>query len=1165
MLRFLCKCVIDARLLALSTSPSLSLWSPLASVVLSRLADDGEPLESPAVAGFALDALSSLLVHRAARAAGGDSTAAAALTSHAAAVLQPRRCTDTVRRSLQRVRGTHAHSPADVALAVEARFRYDPWCTVQAVEEEARAAGQLTSRPAVATLCVALRSLPPSLLLRAVLPRHDRDAAALALHLQLLHTRLQDCAASLSSEVSPSSTASWRDDASPSTFTLAALVAVTASVDVLPLCVPGDDVAAAALARLLGVLSLAHGVLSRRGASDASLSAVVAAVTSSGVVDSVVLAVAALPSPSLPLLQSLSSLVGVSSPAQRVALARMLLSHVLQRCGAAADGVAAWLSGGDDAAADGKRRKVGSGAKANGETDSNGDSHAHRAQLLSVCRTLTVCAVESAASPSSQALGVDVSALQLPLSLPLLWSLLLHQRQAADAASPLPSSWRAAVVLGHVVASSLPHALSLCSTVDELLARADVAAAADALTAASPHDAVAAAAAAVAAATSDTDTIAADDSVQRVLLLMPALESLLRLPRLAAAWLLSERGSAAARQLVAVLTPVLATHVCAADDQHGTARRGQAHVVHTCRLVLQHVLTLSHVDTASACAASMEQWLKALLQAAKGSAGNRASMWLPPSVTVVNLAPLLSLLEPRVPGVSRRLLLTALRSAASLMAGVSSSDELQGTTQRSVDTAAAAVSATLRHSEPTVLFHAPMAKTTRMCAGFVHAALGLPLLLTPVLRSCRDLLVALSLHGKWSYKDDGAVDGVPTRVQPAWIFDRLVSHPRFSRCFVKRVWSDVPLLVDVLRVLVDKDPNCASADVLVVVLCAYDASLSDRDRSIRALAQLYETESRVTLASVGYVWGVAAQQCVRTVARRGDGGAAVAAGGDGDAATPAADFVPRLHASTVVTFSDNLWWVVDNEAGVAAVGSGTPASTPDAAAATGIDPARVVECVDTFPIHRSLTPPLPPLTYNHGAAAVAAVDDAPALPPFADVEGMDVARTYDPSFVLPALVQALSAGHVLPRKFVSAGGLSLAVMALTSSSRDVRAFGYDAIALFSEQLSAAVEQDKAAGCLAQRSSGGAASVFREALQVHTCVQVLRGSVPAPFARMPAFLTAFVAMTLQVGLLYLVHCCQWWRCVCGAVLTMSCCVPRCQVILQPSHALYTILNKVGGAT
>ena len=106
---------------------------------------------------------------------------------------------------------------------------------------------------------------------------------------------------------------------------------------------------------------------------------------------------------------------------------------------------------------------------------------------------------------------------------------------------------------------------------------------------------------------------------------------------------------------------------------------------------------------------------------------------------------------------------------------------------------------------------------------------------------------------------------------------------------------------------------------------------------------------------------------------------------------------------------------------------------------------------------------------------------------------------YDPMFMLPLLNHLLSASEVPVRTFVSCGALSIAVVALSSRVKAVRAMAYGAVAQYLELLA------------------GDAEGFRERPQVELVLRVMQASVPAPFAQLPALLCLFVTEALEVSL------------------------------------------------
>ena len=169
----------------------------------------------------------------------------------------------------------------------------------------------------------------------------------------------------------------------------------------------------------------------------------------------------------------------------------------------------------------------------------------------------------------------------------------------------------------------------------------------------------------------------------------------------------------------------------------------------------------------------------------------------------------------------------------------------------------------------------------------------------------------------------------------------------------------------------------------------------------------------------------------------------------------------------------------------------------------GLDPARLATTINNFPVHRGMR---------------RSEDSAR----FAEVADMPVGRVYDPAFVLRLLRQVATSGQLQPRKFVTGGALAFTIMALTSSQQSVRSVAYEVMGLF-DQIVAVAQTAKTA------PAKKAAGAFRELPQVTLVLDVLKASVPAPFAQLPAVVCAFLAQCLGV-------------------------------MMHPQHSLYKSLNK-----
>lgn len=174
-------------------------------------------------------------------------------------------------------------------------------------------------------------------------------------------------------------------------------------------------------------------------------------------------------------------------------------------------------------------------------------------------------------------------------------------------------------------------------------------------------------------------------------------------------------------------------------------------------------------------------------------------------------------------------------------------------------------------------------------------------------------------------------------------------------------------------------------------------------------------------------------------------------------------------------------------------------------------------------------------------AAAAAFLPAPASDAglVAGAPGLTRTRTrsrgsaYDPSWTLSALAHCMLSGRVQARRFITCGGLSLALGALTSAHEDVRKVGYAVVGAFYELIAPSVAAAAAAAGAAEGGAAGASAgarapprtggggprgpssnlpplLFREQPLVRALMALLRSSVTVPFQRIPALHACFIA-------------------------------------------------------
>lgn len=395
------------------------------------------------------------------------------------------------------------------------------------------------------------------------------------------------------------------------------------------------------------------------------------------------------------------------------------------------------------------------------------------------------------------------------------------------------------------------------------------------------------------------------------------------------------------------------------------------------------------------------------------------------------------------------------------------------------------------------------------------------------------------------------------------LFAAIVGSPEFVRLFaIGRVaerdaaQSAASLL---LYQLIEADVGCLegerTSDIMRLLLSAYSASMSIKDRCIFGVLQLFEKNGH-GLASVGYKWGDAAVDALRVdddgalaaskvtsktaalieeytwvydgapgrgklakpvrVAARSDGVAPAAGATDGTA-TEGAD------ATTEDKSGSGAAEGADEDEAEEAAGDATTAAGHGRVKGRasrlgfGLLYHRVHATMSRFPVYRSLSPEsLQQLMRDAGVVMPAGVtaenmlrwedcdglgsDGAPASQGItASLYGADTETVYDPSFVLPLLLHILSTSKPHSKKFVISGALSIALGSLSSACRDTRASAYDVVAGYFEMISSEEER------------------FREKAELHHALRVLRDSVPEALARLPTLHALFVAEAADIAL------------------------------------------------
>jgi hypothetical protein len=334
-------------------------------------------------------------------------------------------------------------------------------------------------------------------------------------------------------------------------------------------------------------------------------------------------------------------------------------------------------------------------------------------------------------------------------------------------------------------------------------------------------------------------------------------------------------------------------------------------------------------------------------------------------------------------------------------------------------------------------------------------------------------------------------------------------------------------IAKLLLVLTTADAACVSADLLPVIAAAYTASLSVTDRTLRRLMVLYEVHG-FSPASIGYTWSASALahiQWHKQLWMR---------------SSPEAAETRKAGTSFEWLFAAESQHAVESKEAPRPATSKAgikgrrqrPASTivasfqgPDEAklfvhelhsSQTGLLPHRIHASLAAYPIYRSAVNPGDPAASAQFSDTISAhaTDNSRPFALQRSVLNEHMAQiAYDPSYVLPCLLTLMSSARVNPRRFVSSGALSLALMALTSARVSARKIGYAIVGAYFELL----------------QTPNVRATFKEQGQVSLVLSALRNAVSESFERLPSIHVSFVIACLYV-------------------------------VMRPMHRLYTIVNK-----
>eukprot|EP00941_MAST-03F_sp_MAST-3F-sp1_P002770 g2770.t1 len=306
----------------------------------------------------------------------------------------------------------------------------------------------------------------------------------------------------------------------------------------------------------------------------------------------------------------------------------------------------------------------------------------------------------------------------------------------------------------------------------------------------------------------------------------------------------------------------------------------------------------------------------------------------------------------------------------------------------------------------------------------------------------------------------------------------LASHPKFQSTLVSNA-SDKVLepqlaLIELLNDLHQLDPTCCNAQLLPLLLMAYNASLTRKDRFLFQLFRVYDNAG-IALSSLGFVWGPA------LVSRRQKATAEKQSKRGGK--------VPSINHSYEWFYND-------------------------------VDEKRIENSIEYYPFGRSLDSDITTLENDkkfwedEKMEIEEGKSDMKELPAAQNdkhdrIDENILSGILDPAFMLPMMLHLFQESELQVRKFIDIGALGYTVMAMSSSSANIRQAAYELVGRFFTLLETAE--------------------FRERPQMKVLMQAFKGGIPAPFARLPAVMCAFVAEASRV-------------------------------LLQPGHFMYTNLNS-----